>query len=119
MQTSPRYIAYAAASAALGLLGDSSSSQAGTLYAVFGAGAASCAAWDNSIYHLDDRREQVSWLYGYVSARSDSPARQAVLRHTSGYSITTWMDGYCARHPRDLLISAADKLLAEVDRNPS
>ena len=119
MHKNARFIAFAAASATLGFLGSSSTGEAGTQFAVFGAGASSCATWERSLYHMDDRREQVSWVYGYVSGRSDTAQRQSALKRTSGYSITNWVDNYCAQHPADLLVGVAEKLLAELDKGAS
>jgi hypothetical protein len=119
MNNHARFIAFAAASAAITLLGSTSTGEAGAQFAVFGAGASSCTTWDRSVYHLDDRREQVSWIYGYISGRSDNAQRQAALKRTSGYGITNWVDNYCTRHPNDLLIGVAEKLLTELDKTAS
>ncbi len=89
------------------------SQSGGPSYQVLGAGAVSCAEW-NDFKRQDDpaRYGAMDWILGYVSAFNNYHFHDGdVSQGISVDRMLSWIDQYCDQHPADSLVKATTSLL--------
>jgi hypothetical protein len=98
--------------------GASAPQSAAPSYQVLGAGATTCADW-NDFKRQDDpaRYGAMDWVLGYVSAFNNFRAGDGDVSRSVGVDqMLIWIDQYCDRHPVDSLLQATTSLLTTLCR---
>jgi hypothetical protein len=81
-------------------------------------GEASCSAWPKDQAYDDfDKALLLNWVLGWLS-RSGKDGTD-VLARMDQPAVSRWVDGYCAAHPSDSLISAAAVLETQLTHRAS
>lgn len=80
---------------------------------VYGAGAISCAEWQD--YRTSGGRvaklQAESWVDGYLSGFNVGSQTADFLRNKpNDIALYTWLDNYCSTRPLDMLVIAVDRL---------
>jgi hypothetical protein len=82
-----------------------------------------CAEWNATHTGEPDYSDTVSlvkkigaesWVLGYVSGVNSMAPGPDQLRDIKPNTIYAWMDRFCAKHPKSLLLEGTDSLLLEL-----
>jgi hypothetical protein len=89
-------------------------------YKIVGIGSASCAEWTSERKKGETwaAAAQLSWVLGYATAVNRfGPWSSNVV--TDAQSVLTWLDTYCAQHPRNNIATATGALAFELGQRVS
>lgn len=85
-------------------------------YTVYGFGNSSCGEWTSD--HLRGGMAETAnhfWLSGFLTGINYGGTLGEKIRDgTDAAGANAWMDNYCAAHPLDDVMTAADNLLVEL-----
>jgi hypothetical protein len=100
-----------------GLAGSPAAGQRTTSRPVLGQGNVTCRAW-TAVRRADpaDAESRTAWVLGFLTAYSQfrEDVKTDVSEGKSTEQLADWIDGYCARHPRETLQQAATALVGDL-----
>ena len=80
-------------------------------YTVYGVGTVSCGKWVAEKEQGTSASHKLSWVLGYVTGVGSFSDDKFSLKKTDSAGITLWIDQYCAQHPLEDIVDAANKLV--------
>ena len=89
-------------------------------YGVLGVGLKSCGTWtETRAQKGDDASTRMAWVGGFITAiNSLSAGRESpftnITQGTDAEGLWAWIDNYCAQHPLDPFVFAAQALVGEL-----
>ena len=85
-------------------------------YGVLGMGKNSCREWTKGRFNRDETESiDIAWVGGFVTAVNRfGYGSSDISKGTDADGIVSWIDNYCAQHPRDALADAASALTIEL-----
>ena len=85
-------------------------------YHVLGAGATSCESWTKAGRSRPLAEAYLQWVLGYITAiyGLDVIAGSDVTGGIDADGVQTWIDNYCAQHPVELVVKAAEEISKEL-----
>ena len=82
----------------------------------YGFGTSSCGRWTEARKtDSSDQALMTSWILGFVTAYNafSTEAASGALVKSDAKGMFAWLDRYCADHPLELFINAAEHLLRD------
>ena len=85
-------------------------------YHVLGAGATSCESWTKAGRSRPLAEAYLQWVLGYITAiyGLDVIAGSDVTGGIDADGVQTWIDNYCAQHPVEPVVKAAEEISKEL-----
>jgi hypothetical protein len=100
-----------------GLAGSPAAGQRAKSQPVLGQGNVTCRAW-TAVRRADPAAAETrtAWVLGFLTAYSQfhGDAKADISEGKSTEKLADWIDGFCARHPRETLQQAATALVGDL-----
>ena len=85
-------------------------------------GNPSCGEWLNETRPIGMKYNDVSWLFGYISAYNGfyvGQTKKELLTNVKTFDISAWMDKYCRENPLEAIADGVPELYKELaERQP-
>ena len=78
---------------------------------IYGIGAQRCSSWTQSRGVPAERRANLTWMQGYMTAAAIHGPDETRIARATDKEILATVDAYCRENPKDSVLSAASSLV--------